>query len=53
MQIKVKAKTEQFCRLSDELRITDKEASVELTTMVRRRLRDGSLIETKKRGNDK
>jgi hypothetical protein len=50
MNIKVKAQPGQVCRLSEELCVSDKETQVKLTTFVRRRLRDGSLIECKKRG---
>ena len=59
MKVKVKAKSGQVCRLTESLCVTDKPVEVELTPMVRRRLRDGSLgkVEPKekppKKQNDK
>ncbi|WP_432473335.1 hypothetical protein [Amphritea sp. HPY] len=54
MKIKVKAQPGQVCRLSDSVCVTEKEKSVELTTTVRRRIKDGSLIDcSKKRGKSK
>jgi hypothetical protein len=54
MKIKVKAQPGQTCRLSDAVCVTETVVEIELTTVVRRRLRDGSLIECKKkRGNVK
>ncbi len=54
MKVKVKAHPGQTCRLSDAVCISDKPTEVQKTTMVRRRLADGSLIECKtKRGSGK
>lgn len=54
MKVKVKAQPRQVCRLSDAVCITDKPTEIHKTTMVRRRLADGSLIECKtKRGSGK
>lgn len=46
--IKVKAQPGQVCRLTGSLCVKDKPVDVELSVMVRRRLRDGSLIECNK-----
>lgn len=56
MKIKVKAQPGQVCRLSESVCVTEKEQAVELTTDVRRRIKDGSLIDCskpKKRGETK
>jgi hypothetical protein len=53
MKIKVKAQPGKVCRLSDLLCVSDKETEVTNTTFVRRRIRDGSLIECKTRGKSK
>jgi hypothetical protein len=44
MKVKVKAKPKHICRLTDSLCVKDEIVEVELNGMVRRRLRDGSLI---------
>lgn len=51
--IKVKAQSGQVCRLSDSLCVKDEPVDVELTIMVRRRLRDGSLIDCSKEASTK
>lgn len=44
MKVTVKTKPGQVCRLTESLCVGESPAHVELTSMVRRRLRDGSLI---------
>lgn len=44
MKVTVQAKPAHTCRLTESLCVTDKPVQVELTTVVRRRLRDGSLV---------
>lgn len=56
MKVTVQAKPAHTCRLTESLCVTDKPMQVELTTVVRRRLRDGSLIkvdESQKKATEK